>query len=125
MSRNYKKNRAKRRTPYEAYSYWYDTKTKSEAGKKKYYAKLTREEFEYEYNLVRQAGAKNPAKTIAEGQRKLSYKVQKSYEEITGRRITVEDIETKEAREALFYDLVDDLDGDYEEARRQFEAWYN
>ena len=124
MPRRYKKNRAKRRTPYETYSYWYDKKTKTAAGKKKYYEKLTKEEFEKEYDLVRQAGAKNPAKTIAEGQRKLSYNVQKAYQDLTGKKVTAEDIETKAAREALFYSLVDQLEGDYEEARKEFEALY-
>ena len=124
MPRRYKRNRAKRRTPYETYSYWYDKKTQSAAGKKKYYEKLTKEEFEREYDLVRREGAKNPAKTIAEGQRKLSFKVQKEYEKLTDRRVTAEDIETKEAREQLFYDLVDALDGDYEKAREEFEALY-
>lgn len=124
MSRRYKRNRAKRRTPYETYSYWYDVKTKTAAGKKKYYEKLTKEEFEMEYELVRRAGAKNPAKTIAEGQRKLSYSVQKRYEDLTGKRVSADDIATKEAREALFYGLVDQLDGDYEKAREEFEALY-
>ena len=124
MSRRYKKNRAKKRTPYETYSYWYDKKTHTEAGKKKYYEKLTEEKFEKEYKLVRKAGAKNPAKTIAEGQRKLSYNVQRAYQELTGKKVTAEDIETKKAREALFYNLVDQLDGDYDQAREEFEALY-
>lgn len=124
MPRHYKRNRARRRSAWETYNYWYDQKTKTAAGKKKYYQRLTKEEFEHEYELVKRAGAKNPAKTIAEGQRKLSYKVQKAYQELTDRKITAEDIETKEARQQLFYDLVDELDGDYEQAREEFEGLY-
>ena len=124
MPRHYKKNRAKRRTAWETYNYWYDVKTKTAAGKKKYHERLTKEEFEEVYADARRAGVKNPAKTIAEGQRKLAYKVQRGYEELIGRRVKPEEIETKEAREILFYDLVDAYEGNYDKAREDFESLY-
>lgn len=123
MARTYKKHRAARRTPYETYSYWYDVKTKSEKGKRKYHEKLTVEEFEKVYKEAKDLGWKNPAKTIAEKQRKILYDFQKNYEEATGTKLTVEDFETKEARENLFFSFAA-LYENGEIAREEFEALY-
>ena len=123
MARAYKKNRAARRTPYETYSYWYDVKTKTEKGKRKYHEKLTVEEFDIVYKEAKDLGWRNPAKTIAEKQRKIEYNFQRNYEEATGKKLKVEDFETKEARENLFFDFVSLYEnGDI--ARDQFEALY-
>lgn len=123
MPRQYKRNRAKRRTPYETYSYWYDQKTKTEAGKRKYRPKLTESEFYDYYDDAKDAGVRNPAKTIAEKQRKIRYSFQKEYEEAMNKKLTIEDFETPEARERLFMDFAEGYD-DTDAAREAFEDLY-
>ncbi len=123
MPRQYKRNRAKRRTPYETYSYWYDQKTKTDAGKRKYKPKLTESEFYEHYDNAKDAGVKNPAKTIAEKQRKIRYSFQREYEQAMDKKLTIEDFETPEAREQLFWDFVEGYD-DTDAAREAFEDLY-
>ena len=123
MARAYKKNRAARRSPYETFSYWYDVKTKTEAGKRKYLPKLSEEDFEKEYKLAKEAGLKNPAKKIAEGLRKIDYSFQKAYEEETGKKLKIEDYETTEARKQLFLDFAVAYDS-FAIAKEEFEALY-
>lgn len=130
MPRQYKRNRAKRRTPYETYSYWYDQKTKTAAGKRKYKTKLTESEFYEYYDDARDAGVKNPAKTIAEKQRKIRYSFQKEYEEAMriklnddNFKLKIENFETPEAREKLFLDFAENYD-DTDAAREAFEDLY-
>lgn len=123
MPRQYKRNRAKRRTPYETYSYWYDQKTKTAAGKRKYRPKLTESEFYDYYDDAKDAGVRNPAKTIAEKQRKIRYSFQKEYEQAMNRKLTIEDFETPEARESLFIIFAENYD-DTDDAREAFEALY-
>lgn len=122
MKRTYKKNRAKKRSAYETYSYWYDVKTKTAKGKRKYYDKLTVEEFEKAYRQAKDIGWRNPAKTIAEKQRKIDYTFQKNYEEVMGVKLNIEDFETKEARMKLFEDFTGGHITD--ELREEFEALY-
>ena len=123
MPRQYKRNRAKRRTPYETYSYWYDQKTKTDAGKRKYKPKLTESEFYEYYDDAKDAGVRNPAKTIAEKQRKIRYSFQKEYEQAMDKKLTIEDFETPEARERLFMDFAEGYD-DTDAAREAFEDLY-
>lgn len=122
MKRAYKANRAKARTPYETYSYWYDIKTKSAQGKKKYHEKLTAKEFDKVYRQARDLGWKNPAKTIAQKQRKIDYNFQKNYEAAMGVKLKAEDFETKEARQALFMNFTGGNPTD--ELREAFETLY-
>lgn len=125
MARQYKKNRAARRTPYETYSYWYDAKTKTVKGKKKYYDKLTLEEFEKAYRQARDLGWRNPAKTIAEKQRKISYQFQRNYEKVMDVKINENDFDTKEARENLFINFANaHIDSNLDTVREEFEALY-
>lgn len=123
MPRQYKRNRAKRRTPYETYSYWYNQKTKTDAGKRKYKPKLTESEFYEYYDDAKDAGVRNPAKTIAEKQRKIRYSFQKEYEQAMDKKLTIEDFETPEARERLFMDFAEGYD-DTDAAREAFEDLY-
>ena len=123
MPRQYKRNRATRRTPYETYSYWYDQKTKTDAGKRKYKPKLTESEFYEYYDDAKDAGVRNPAKTIAEKQRKIRYSFQKEYEQAMDKKLTIEDFETPEARERLFMDFAEGYD-DTDAAREAFEDLY-
>lgn len=123
MPRHYKANRARKRTPWETYNYWYDQKTRTEAGKRKYHERLTKSEFDYYYKLTKEAGYKNPAKTLAEKQRKIRYSVQREYEQAMGKRLSIEEYETKEAREELFFNFAEQFDN-MDDAREAFEGLY-
>lgn len=120
--RRYKKNRAKRRTPYETYKYWYEQKTKTEAGKRKYLPMMPEEEFNKIYADAKKI-YKNPAKTIAEKQRKIQFSFQKRYEEETGFKLKIEDFETAEARQQIFRRFAEEY-ADWDTAREEFEALY-
>lgn len=122
--RRYKKNRAKRRSAWETYNYWYDKKTATAAGKRKYHERLSEKKFYEEYKKAKLNKWKNPAKSIAEAQRKIDYSFQKEYERVTNQKLKIEDYETKESRQRLFWDFVDKYE-DLDEGRDQFEDLYN
>ena len=123
-----KKPRAKAKSAYETYSYWYDKYTKGEkAGW--FSQKLTEDEFYGEkgaYELARKAGIKtNRARTIAQSQEYVDRGFEKKYKELYGKKLG--DIRKKEDREQLFYDFVDEMQNQglsYDDAREEFEKYF-
>lgn len=103
--RKYKKNRAKKRSAYETYSYWYDKYTK---GDKQYWFKdkLTIEEFDITYNTFKRNKIKNPARTIAAQQIILDRDFLKKYKKKYGKDLT--DIRTAEDREQIYIDWINE-----------------
>ena len=120
-----KKPRKAAKTAWETYNYWYDKYTKDEkAGWFK--EKLTKEEFEAQYELAKKAGIKvNRARTIARSQEYVDRKFEKKYKELYGQKLG--DLRDKRAREDLFFDFVDELQQSgmsYDEARNEFEKYF-
>lgn len=120
-----KKPRAKAKSAYDTYSYWYDKYTKGEkAGW--FSQKLTRKEFEEQYDLAKRAGIKtNRARAIAQSQEYVDRSFEKRYKELYGK--TLGDIRRKEDREQLFYDFVDEMQNQglsYDDAREEFERYF-
>ena len=120
-----KGKRAKARSAYDTYSYWYDKYTKGEkAGW--FRDKLSEQEFNEMYDLAKKAGIKaNRARTIAMSQEYVDRKFEKQYKELYGRNMG--DIRDKAAREKLFTDFVDELTiqgMSYDDARKEFETYF-
>ena len=120
-----KKTRAKAKSPYETYSYWYDKYTKGEkAGW--FRPKLNEQEFNEMYDLAKKAGIKtNRARSIAMSQEYVDRKFEKKYKELYGKNMG--DIRDKAAREQLFLDFADELIAqgmDYEYARAEFQRYF-
>lgn len=120
-----KKIRAKARSAYDTYSYWYDTYTKDKkAGWFK--PKLNEQEFNDMYDLAKKAGIKtNRARTIAMSQEYVDRKFEKQYRDLYGKNMG--NIQKKEDREKLFLDFKDELVAQgksYDEARNEFEKYF-
>ena len=120
-----KGKRAKARSAYDTYSYWYDKYTKGEkAGW--FRPKYTKQEFNAMYDLAKKAGIKtNRARTIAASQEYVDRKFEKQYKELYGK--TMGDIRDKADREKLFTDFVDELTAQgmsYDDARNEFEKYF-
>lgn len=120
-----KGTRAKARSAYDTYSYWYDKYTKGEkAGW--FRDKLSEQEFNEMYDLAKKAGIKtNRARTIAASQEYVDRKFEKQYKELYGRNMG--DIRDKADREKLFTDFVDELTAQgmsYDDARKEFESYF-
>ena len=120
-----KGKRAKARSAYETYEYWYDKYTKGEkAGW--FRPKLSEKEFNEMYELAKKAGIKtNRARTIAMSQEYVDRKFEKQYKELYGRNMG--DIRDKADRERLFLDYVDELvmqGMSYDDARNEFEKYF-
>ena len=120
-----KKVRAKARSAYDTYSYWYDTYTKGEkAGW--FRDKLNEQEFNEMYDLAKKAGIKtNRARTIAMSQEYVDRKFEKQYKELYGKNMG--DIRNKADREQIFLDFVDELTAQgmsYDDARKEFESYF-
>ena len=120
-----KATRAKARSAYDTYSYWYDKYTKGEkAGW--FRPKLNEKEFNEMYDLAKKAGIKtNRARTIAASQEYVDRKFEKKYKELYGKNMG--DIRDKADREQLFLDYVDELVAQgksYDEARNEFEKYF-
>ena len=117
--------RAKARSAYDTYSYWYDKYTKGEkAGWFK--PKLNEQEFDEMYELAKRAGIKaNRARTIAMSQEYVDRKFEKQYKELYGKNMG--DIRNKADREQIFLDFVDELTAqgmsDYD-AREEFKRYF-
>ena len=117
--------RAKARSAYDTYSYWYDKYTK---GKKAgwFRPKYTEQEFNKMYDLAKKAGIKtNRARTIAMSQEYVDRKFEKKYKELYGKEMG--DIRDEKAREKLFTDFVDELIAqgmNYDDARQEFERYF-
>ena len=117
--------RAKARSAYDTYSYWYDKYTKGEkAGW--FRPKLSEKEFNEMYDLAKKAGIKtNRARTIAMSQEYVDRKFERKYKELYGK--TMGDIRDKADREQLFTDFVDELrmqGMSYDDARNEFEKYF-
>lgn len=122
-SRN-KTKRAKARSAWETYNYWYDKYTK---GKKAgwFRPKLSKQEFEQQYDVAKKLGMTNPARTIAMSQEYVDRKFERKYKELYGQDLP--DIRDKDARIRLFEDFVDEMQAQgltYDEARDEFEAYF-
>lgn len=119
--RKYKKNRAKARSAYETYSYWYDKYTKGE--KRGWFRdKLSKAEFEEQYELARKAKIANPAKAVAQSQEYVDRTFEKKYKQFYGKKLP--DIRDKQAREDLFINFVTDSGLGLDEARDEFEKYF-
>ena len=117
--------RAKARSAYDTYSYWYDKYTKGEkAGWFK--PKLSEQEFNDMYDLAKRAGIKtNRARSIAMSQEYVDRKFEKQYKELYGKNMG--DIRNKADREQIFLDFVDELTAQgmsYDDARKEFESYF-
>ena len=117
--------RAKARSAYETYSYWYDKYTKGEkAGW--FRPKLNKQEFDEMYDLAKKAGIKtNRARTIAMSQEYVDRTFEKKYKELYGKNMG--DIRNKADREQLFLAFVDELTAQgmsYDDARNEFEKCF-
>ena len=120
-----KGTRAKARSAYETYKYWYDKYTKGEkAGW--FRPKLNEKEFNEMYDLAKKAGIKtNRARTIAMSQEYVDRKFERKYKELYGK--TMGDIRDKADREKLFTDYIDELrmqGMSYDDARNEFEKYF-
>ena len=120
-----KATRAKARSAYDTYSYWYDKYTKGEkAGW--FRPKLNEKEFNEMYELAKKAGIKtNRARTISMSQEYVDRKFEKQYKNLYGKNMG--DIRDKADREQLFLDYVDELVAQgksYDEARNEFEKYF-
>ena len=120
-----KKIRAKARSAYDTYSYWYDKYTKGEkAGW--FRPKLNKQEFDQMYDLAKKAGIKtNRARTIAASQEYVDRNFEKKYKELYGKNMG--DIRNKADREQLFLDFKDEMMAQgmsYDDARKEFERYF-
>ena len=117
--------RAKARSAYDTYSYWYDKYTKGEkAGW--FRPKYSEQKFNEMYDLAKRAGIKtNRARTIAMSQEYVDRKFEKQYKELYGKNMG--DIRDPKDREKLFKDFVDELTAqgmsDYD-AREEFKRYF-
>ena len=117
--------RAKPRSAYDTYSYWYDKYTK---GKKAgwFRPKYDEQKFNEMYDLAKKAGIKhNRARTIAASQEYVDRKFEKKYKELYGKELG--DIRDEKDREKLFTDFVDELIAQgmtYDDARQEFERYF-
>ena len=117
--------RAKARSAYDTYSYWYDKYTKGEkAGW--FRPKYSEQKFNEMYDLAKRAGIKtNRARTIAMSQEYVDRKFEKKYKELYGKELG--DIRDPKDREKLFLDFVDELTtqgmSDYD-AREEFKRYF-
>ena len=122
--RQYKKNRAAKRSAWETYNYWYDKYTKGDkAGW--FREKYTKEEFEENYKLAKMDKIANPAKAVAQSQEYVDRKFEKQYRELYGKKLG--DIRDKSAREKLFTDFIDEMRANgmsYGDARNEFETYF-
>lgn len=120
-----KKVRAKARSAYDTYSYWYDKYTKGEkAGW--FRPKYSEQKFNEMYDLAKRAGIKtNRARTIAMSQEYVDRKFEKQYKELYGKNMG--DIRDPKDREKLFTDFVDELTAQGmsdDDAREEFKRYF-
>ena len=120
-----KVKRAKARSAYDTYSYWYDKYTKGEkAGW--FRPKYSKQEFDKMYDLAKKAGIKtNRARTIAMSQEYVDRKFEKKYKELYGKELG--DLTDPKDREKLFLDFTKELTAQgmsYDDARKEFERYF-
>ena len=120
-----KVKRAKARSAYDTYSYWYDKYTK---GKKAgwFRPKYSKQEFDKMYDLAKKAGIKaNRARTIAMSQEYVDRKFEKKYKELYGKELG--DLTNPKDREKLFTDFTKELTAQgmsYDDAKSEFEKYF-
>ena len=120
-----KVKRAKARSAYDTYSYWYDKYTK---GKKAgwFRPKYSKQEFDKMYDLAKKAGIKtNRARTIAMSQEYVDRKFEKKYKELYGKELG--DLTDPKDREKLFSDFTKELTAQgmsYDDAKSEFERYF-
>ena len=120
-----KVKRAKARSAYDTYSYWYDKYTK---GKKAgwFRPKYTEQKFNELYDLAKRAGIKtNRARTIAMSQEYVDRKFEKKYKELYGKELG--DLRDPKDREKLFTDFTKELTAQgmsYDDAKSEFEKYF-
>ena len=120
-----KVKRAKARSAYETYSYWYDKYTKGEkAGW--FRPKYTEQKFNEMYELAKRSGIKNNrARTIAMSQEYVDRKFEKKYKELYGKELG--DLTNPKDREKLFSDFTKELTAQgmsYDDAKSEFEKYF-
>ena len=120
-----KVKRAKARSAYDTYSYWYDKYTKGEkAGW--FRPKYSKQEFDKMYDLAKKAGIKtNRARTIAASQEYVDRNFEKKYKELYGKNMG--DLREPKDRERLFLDFKDELVAQgmsYDDAKSEFEKYF-
>ena len=120
-----KVKRAKARSAYDTYSYWYDKYTKGEkAGW--FRPKYSEQKFNEMYDLAKRSGIKNNrARSIAMSQEYVDRKFEKKYKELYGKELG--DLTDPKDREKLFLDFTDELrmqGMSYDDARKEFERYF-
>ena len=120
-----KVKRAKARSAYDTYSYWYDKYTKGEkAGW--FRPKYSKQEFDKMYDLAKKAGIKtNRARTIAMSQEYVDRTFDKKYQELYGKELG--DLRDPKAREKLVTDFTKELTAQgrsYDDAKSEFEKYF-
>lgn len=105
------KKRTGRRSAYETYEYWYDKYTKDyKAGW--FSEKLSKKEFEFEYELAKRAKIANPARSIAASQELVDRQFEKKYKLLYKKELG--DIRRSEDRRELFVKYAKDKGFDTE-----------
>ena len=117
--------RAKARSAYDTYSYWYDKYTKGEkAGW--FRPKYSEQKFNEMYDLAKRSGIKNNrARSIAMSQEYVDRKFEKKYKELYGKELG--DLTDPKDREKLFLDFTKELTAQgmsYDDARKEFERYF-
>ena len=120
-----KGKRAKARSAYETYEYWYDKYTKGEkAGW--FRPKYSEQKFNEMYELAKRSGIKNNrARSIAMSQEYVDRKFEKKYKELYGKELG--DLTDPKDRERLFLDFTGELIAQgmsYDDARKEFERYF-
>ena len=120
-----KVKRAKARSAYDTYSYWYDKYTKGEkAGW--FRPKYSEQKFNEMYDLAKRSGIKNNrARSIAMSQEYVDRKFEKKYKELYGKELG--DLTNPKDREKLFLDFTKELTAQgmsYDDARNEFEKYF-
>ena len=120
-----KVKRAKARSAYDTYSYWYDKYTKGEkAGW--FRPKYSEQKFNEMYDLAKRSGIKNNrARSIAMSQEYVDRKFEKKYKELYGKELG--DLTDPKDREKLFLDFTKELTAQgmsYDDARNEFEKYF-
>ena len=120
-----KVKRAKARSAYDTYSYWYDKYTKGEkAGW--FRPKYSEQKFNEMYDLAKRSGIKNNrARSIAMSQEYVDRKFEKKYKELYGKELG--DLTDPKDREKLFLDFTKELTAQgmsYDDARKEFERYF-
>lgn len=130
--RKNKRVRAKPRTAYETYEYWYKEYTKDPHKKSLFRDKLTETEFQIKYERLKEldkaSGNKptNLARRVAMAQERISREGEKRAKEFYGGKLP--DLTTEADREQFFVDYYLKIQGDenlsHDEIEEMFKQYY-